>query len=1142
VNYVNQTVLIKKNDKSMNEKVLMSAHRCLMFQFKHLFMAVKITVLLLFTCVFCLQAENPNSLNVLLTINQTNSQLEQVLDDIEKQSDFLFIYNNQVNMSQNVSLNVHKVSLNDVLKQLFGETDIRFEIEGSYVILSIREKNETGLPVVNQQTLTITGRVVDERGEGMPSVNVVIKGTATGVITDIDGKYSISVPDNNTILVFSFLGYLPVERSVGNQRTINVSLAENAQLIDEVVVTALGIIKKEKSLTYSTQIVEGNELTRAKDPNMINSLAGKTAGVQINKSSSGLGGSVKVVIRGNRSVTGSNQPLYVIDGVPINTSVDDQSFTTIGGTHGGNRDGGDGISNLNPDDIESMNILKGPAAAALYGSSAANGVVVITTKKGKAGKVDIVFNTNTTWDQVAYGIPELQNHYGGTTTSWGEKISPVNLDYLKDFFSTGMTTINSLSFSAGSDLMQTYFSYANTYGEGLIDNNDLSKHNFNIRETAAFFDKKLTLDVNLNLLYQKAKNRPISGGYYLNPLIGLYHFPIGGPTGGESFEYYRDNYSILNPARNLYVQNWYPGGITTMEQSPYWLVRKQESVDVRARTIANLSLSYKINNNLTLQARGNADFISDKYDKKMYAGGHSTFTGLNGAYLVMEGTDLSLYADILLTYQRQISDFMLNTTLGGSVSDYNVNKSTVNAGGSDGMYYPNIFTMGNMNLAVGTARQEIIRRLSQSAFFAGQLSFRDWLFLDITARNDWTSTLAFTESKWSGFFYPSVGLTWVLNESLQLPAWVTLGKLRGAWSQVGNGLPEYISNPLNTLGSGGNLVFNTKAPFTELKPEKTTSIEVGTEWRLFGSRIEFDFTYYETNTRNQLFTLAAPAGSKYSEYYVNAGNIRNRGIEIILGGSPVLTEDFRWKTSVNYSTNKNKVLELAEGLGYFSFGQLTSNSYLMRLEVGGSFGDFYGYKFLRDESGNISYNNEGLPIGDKSTFQKIGNTAPKFNLGWQNTFTYKDFSLYFLFDGRFGGDVLSLTLADLDRQGVTKATGIDRDNGYVSFDGKQIKNVEGFYSLVGGRDGITEYYVYDATNIRLRELSIGYTLPQKIFKENAVVKSVDVSLVGRNLFFIANNAPYDPDNILSTGNDLQGVDVFAMPTSRSFGINIKANF
>ena len=1093
---------------------------------------------LLFACAINVHAVSEQSQNILITINKNNVDLLSIMGDIEKQSNYLFVYNKDVNVHRQASINVVEKPLSDVLLNLFNNSEVRYSIEGSYIVLSPAKRND--VQSVSQSQIKITGTVTSADNEPMPGVTIMVKGTNTGAITNVDGKYTIEVPSNSSVLVFSFIGYLTAEQTVGSQRVINVTLKEDIHRIDEVVVTALGIKKKEKSLTYSTQVVGGDELVRAKDPNMINSLAGKTAGVQINRSSSGLGGSVKMIIRGSRSVSGSNQPLYVIDGVPINSSANDATATTLGGNNdAGNRDGGDGISNLNPDDIESMNILKGPAAAALYGSSAANGVVVITTKKGKVGRTNITFSSNTTWENAAYGIPDFQNSYGGVPSSWGDKING-SPDYTKDFFQTGVTTINSLSLSAGSELMQTYFSYANTYGQGIIENGSLNKHNFNFRETANFLNNRLQLDANVNLMFQDVKNRPSPGGFYLNPLVGLYKFPRGGVQGGESFDYYRNNYKIMNAERNMYLQNWYTAP-TSFEQNPYWLMNMLPSNDKRYRTIANLSLSFKLNDYFTVQARGNADFVSDAYEKKMYAGTDTSIAGTNGRYITDESHDLSIYGDVMLTYQQHFKDFSVNATLGASIKD-ETGKSIGFDSFGGGLYNPNIFSSGNIDHNNGSPSLNKYHEQNQAVFFAGQVGFKDWLFLDVTARNDWTSTLAYTKYMNKGFFYPSVGLTWVMNEALKLPSWIDLGKIRGAWSKVGNGLPRYRSHPLNSVGRGGVISFNSTAPFDELKPEMTTSVEFGTEWRFFGSRLEFDFTYYQTRTKNQLFSMSAPSGSKYTTYYVNAGDIKNEGVEIVLGGTPVMTNDFRWKTSVNFALNRNKVVELAEGLGYFNFGGGSSNSYGMRLEVGGSFGDIYGRKFLRDEQGNYKYDDDGMPMPDKSDLKKMGNTSPDFNLGWQNTFTYKGFSLYFLIDGRFGGDVISLTQAELDKYGVSKVTGNARLQGGVRFDGKTIEDVSRFYTIVGGRDGITENYIYNATNIRLRELSLGYTLPAKLFTRVPVIKGADISLIGRNLFFFKNDAPYDPDGTLSVGNALQGIDVFGMPSTRSFGFNVKVNF
>ncbi len=1074
-----------------------------------------------------------------VTINLPDATVEDVLNAIQSQTGYKVVYNNNdVALEKKVSVNVRNGSIEEVVKQAFAGQNIAFKVTDNHIVLS---KQQGGTSSTGSK-IKVSGKVTDPAGEGLTGASIVEKGTNNGTIADIDGNFTLSV-DPNAILTVSYIGYDPKDIRLDGKTSLNIVLSENARILQEVVVTALGIKKKEKSLTYSTQIVGGEELTRAKDPNMINALAGKTAGVQINKSSSGLGGSSKVVIRGNRSASGNNQPLYVIDGVPINNNLQDQTTTTVGGTNdASNRDGGDGISNLNPDDIESMNILKGPAAAALYGSQAANGVVVITTKKGKTGRTDIAFNSNTTWEQAAFGIPEFQNSYTGTVDSWGSKITGENPDYTDDFFKTGVTTINSLSLSSGSEKMQTYFSYANTYGQAVLPNNNMLKHNFNFRETANFFDNKLTVDANINLLHQKLNNRTTPGGYYLNPLVGLYTFPRGGIESGNTMSYYKDYYKQWDVSRNMYLQNWYLNN--DMNQNPYWLLNMTPSEDTRTRTIGNLSLSYKMNDKFTLQARGNADFIADKFDQKMYAGTHPSLAGENGRYIIYEANNLNTYGDVLLTYQGKFAEvFALNASVGGSITDQRIRSSRLDSRGKGvGLFYPNKFIIGNMDLNGGYILQEDIHRQEQSVFFAGQLGYRDWLFLDVTARNDWSSTLAFTESDKTGFFYPSVGLTWVINESLPMPEWVNLGKVRGAWSQVGNSLPLYISKVVNGIAAGGNFLPNTTAPFDKLKPEQTRSLEFGTEWKFLGNRLDFDFTYYKTNTTNQLFSLPAPAGSGYSLFYVNAGDIENYGIEVVLGGYPVMNDDFKWKTTFNYAMNRNKILELADGLDYFVFGQAANTNYQMRLEEGGSFGDIYGRAFKRDANGNIEYNANGLPINDEEAdLTKIGNTASKWNLGWGNSFTYKDFSLYFLIDCRFGGDVMSITQADLDASGVSKTTGDARDAGFVSFDNKQF-NPKDFYTTVGGRSGITEYYLYDATNIRLRELSVGYALPQNILGRSNAVKKCELSLIARNLFFFKNNAPYDPDASMSTGNNLQGVDTYGMPTNRSFGFNLKVNF
>ncbi|MGV8826916.1 MAG: SusC/RagA family TonB-linked outer membrane protein [Breznakibacter sp.] len=983
---------------------------------------------------------------------------------------------------------------------------------------------------------TITGKVTaKDDGQPLPGVNIVVKGTATGTVTDFDGNYSLQA-EAAAVLVYSFVGYVPQEVAVGNIKVINVSLASESIGLNEMVVTALGIKKNQKSLSYSAQQLKGDELTKAKDANMINSMAGKTAGVQITKSSSGVGGSAKVAIRGGRSLGGNNQPLYVIDGVPMLNSVSSQPVTTIGGTNdAGGRDSGDGISNMNPDDIESMSILKGASASALYGSAAANGVIVITTKKGRSGKAQIDVNSSTTFDR-AFVLPEFQSSYGlkpGTDVSWGGKTSKT-YDHVKDFFGTGVTSINSVSVSKGSEEMQTYFSYANTTANGIVDGNKLGKHNLNFRETAKLFKNKLSLDASINLVRQKVENRPTPGGYYMNPLVGLYRFPIG-----ENIAPYRDAFEEYNPDRNFNTQNWYKA-VEPMEQNPYWLNQRTPSSEIRNRVITSVSAKWDVNNWLSVQARGNADYTNDNYEQKIFASTDPSLAGENGRFITDNVQETLLYGDLLANANYKWENWGVVASLGTSINESKFQKQLLDSRPT-GLNIPNVFNVGNM-LGVGYVEESQVRTQLQSVFGTAQLGYKDFLFLDVTARNDWSSTLAFTDSKDKGFFYDSYGLTAVLSDMVEMPSWISFGKLRGSYARVGNGLPTAITRRQHTMGGGGNYIGNSSKAFDNLKPELSSSVEFGTDWRFFASKVNFELTYYKTNTTNQLFSIPAPAGSGFSTYWVNAGDIQNQGVEVTLGLMPVSNIDFTWKSDFNFSLNRNEVIGLHMDLAAYEYGQKGSNSYFMKLIEGGELGDIYGVTYKRKANGLIDTDDAGLPIKDDGDFKRIANANPDFRLSWNNSLSYKNFSLSVLVDGSFGGDVLSLTEADMDKYGVSKASGDARAKGYVQVGSQQFKDVEGFYSLVGGRDGISEQYVYSATNIRLRELVLAYSLPKSLVAKTGFLSSANISFVGRNLFFFMNDAPYDPDNSMSTGNNLQGVEVYGLPSTRSLGFNVKLSF
>ena len=804
---------------------------------------------------------------------------------------------------------------------------------------------------------TVRGRVVDVSGEPLIGATIREKGGTRGTVTDIEGNFILSVPDS-AVLQVSFVGYESIEVSVGGRKTLEIQLRENTVMLDNVIITALGLEKKEASLAYSIQKVKGEELTRMKEVNMITALAGKAAGVQINKNSSGIGGSAKVSLRGIRSASGDNQPLYVIDGVPMLNIGTEQAYSAIGGTaNAGNRDGGDGISNLNPEDVESISILKGAPAAALYGSQAANGVILITTKKGNtAGQRNIHFSTGLTFDK-AFSLPKMQNCYGvsDVVDSWGEKTYLPTSNELNDFFRTGLTSITSVSVNYGNEKIQTYFSYANTTGRGIVDKNQLTKHNINLRETAVMFNQRLKLDGNVNVMRQIVKNKPVSGGFYMNPLVGLYRFPRG-----EDLSYYKDNYEIYDPERKLGIQNWHTF-TEDFEQNPYWIQNRIQSKETRMRSIISLSANLRINSWLTVQARGSVDYISDKMRQKFYASTAPALCGANGRYIEMDYQETLIYGDVMAMGKRKWEDFALDVAIGGSINDKNVNSTRYDSKNAS-LKYANVFNLANivMNGSASIDQKIDSRRQLQSVFGTAQVGYQDKVFLDLTARNDWASTLAYTSHEKSGFFYPSAGLSFLIDKWIQLPEWISFAKLRGTYSKVGNDIPQFITNSVSHITAGGELQANDAAPFKEMEPEMTHSVEVGTEWRFFQSRLGFNLTYYRTNTHNQFFKLPALAGDMYAYRYVNAGDIQNRGWELTVDATPVLTPDFTWKTSLNFSSNRNKIKELHEELKELVYGPSSfSSSYAMKLVKGGSIGDIYGKAFVRDAEGNIVYQTEG---------------------------------------------------------------------------------------------------------------------------------------------------------------------------------------
>jgi TonB-linked SusC/RagA family outer membrane protein len=1070
-----------------------------------------------------------------VSVNMSDRPLYEVLEAIEKQTPFSFVYDaNVVDVGFTVSVQVSGKHVFDLLNGLFEASDIAYTVIHNKIILSRKES----LGLFRQEVKRVTGIVTDQANEPVAGANIRIKGTTKGTVTGQDGRFRLNL-SSDSVLVISFLGYHTQEVVYRGEPSLHITLTEDAHSLEEIVVTALGIKKRELSLPYATQTIEGAELTRSKDLNLMNALAGKAAGIYINRNASGPGGSVRTLIRGGRSVSSDNQPLYVIDGFPILNESNEQPFTIIGGVaNAGNRDGGDGISNLNPDDIESLHILKGGAAAALYGWQAANGVILITTKSGVRGKMDIRFSSDLTIDQATL-LPAFQNRFGradDSTGSWGEAAEMPAYDHAGDFFRTGIRAVQSLSVSSGNDRLQNYFSYANTSATGITGHHRFSKHNLTFHETAALFDNRLTLGGRVSLMMQSTPDRPVSGGFYMNPLPGLYTFPRG-----VDLSLYKQSFEVFDTERNMPVQNWYTP-ITDYDQNPYWLVNRIQSTDKRTRTMTSLTARGRITGWLTIQGKGNMDDVQDLFRQKIYASTSPGIAGMNGRYIDYSYRQTLLYGDLMATATAHGDHVQFNATVGGSIWDDRVNALRLDSKTAS-LYYPNVFTVANIVMSTSAYIDEAIdrRRHVQSLFATAQWGYRECVYVDVTARNDWSSTLALTKSVDKGFFYPSAGWAWVVHKTLRLPGWVSYGKLRGSFSKVGNGLPVGDSDFMAHIGAGGAFLPKDRAPYADLKPEMTTSFEAGMEWKLFNHRLSIDVTFYQTNTRNQLFVLPSSAGALYKYYLVNAGDIRNRGLEMMLGANPVLTKGFTWKTFINFSGNRNRVVALHDDLPAFVYGEEgLSSSYAMRLVKGGSFGDIYGKAFDRDGQGSIRYGKDGMPLarGEGNTV-KVGNSNPRFLLGWSHALTCRLFSLYFLVDGRFGGEVLSQTEAMLDQAGVSRRTGEARMNGYVDLEGVRITDVRAFFEQTGGRNGVTEYYMYDATNIRLREISLGYTFPAGWMKGAGFLKEIQLSMTARNLFFFYNGAPYDPDVVLSTGNNNQGIDIFGMPATRSLGFKIQ---
>ena len=1011
---------------------------------------------------------------------------------------------------------------------------------------------------------TVSGVVVDATGYPLIGVAILIKGTTVGSSTDLDGKFAFELPStagSATLLEFSCLGYKTQDIPLGNKRVFNVTMEDDAILMEGTVVTALGIKRSEKALSYNVQQVNADALVANKDANFVNSLNGKVAGLVINASSSGVGGASKVIMRGQKSISQSSNALYVIDGVPMYTTARD------GSTEFGSQGSSDPIADINPEDIESISVLTGAAAAALYGSDAANGAIVVTTKKGKEGKVSVNASAGVEIMnpfvlprfQNRYGTGDLNSSVGSTVRSWGNLMNEANnpgYNPAKDYFQTGVTNTESVSVSMGNAKNQTYLSGSAIDSKGIVPNNGYHRYNFTFRNTTSFLNDKMHLDVGATYILQKDRNM-INQGTYNNPLVGAYIFPRGNDW--EAVKMY-ERYDMT---RRLSTQYWPIGDAGMTMQNPYWINYRNVRENKKDRFMLNASLSYDILDWLSVSGRIRMDQSVTNYTEKYYA---STFTQLtelsnNGLYGITTMKDRQIYADALVNINKRFGDdWTLQANIGASISDMSYDALKNRGPIADGVItdekpgLANVFNVQNLSNSAKTSRmQEGWREQTQSIFGSAEVGYKGAYYLTVTARNDWPSQLAGPHSNKKSFFYPSVGASIVLSQIIpNMPKNLEYVKIRGSYASVGTAFERYIANPQYKWNSSG-LSWNTQTqyPMYDLKPELTNSFEVGLSMR-FLKWFNMDVTYYHTNTLNQTFNPQISTGSGSSEIYIQSGNVLNQGCEFTLG----FEKDwniFNWSSNFTFSTNQNKIISLAENVlnaatgEYFSVDLLDMNG-LGRahflLKEGGTLGDLYSLvDYNYDSNGMIVINEDGtttpVVITDAKNYVKLGSVLPKANLSWRNDFRIENFNFGFLVTARIGGIVYSSTQAVLDYYGVSEASATARDAGGVFINGGDCVDANKWYTSVGGSNPLPQEYTYSATNVRLQEASIGYTFPRKMLGN---VCDLNLSLVGRNLLMIYNKAPFDPEAVATTGNYYQGIDHFMMPALRNFGFNVRITF
>lgn len=1130
---------------------------------------VSLTIFLVAFTQWTAAQNNQDNSNVYVSATEWSNQklhevekgtsLEKVLSLIEKEYNVNFLFDTKLLAGQHIT--EHKIiylerDLFDLLDKLLLEFGFTYK-KLTHRTLGIIPAGDS----VDQSIYLemISGTVTDaQSGDPLPGVNVMVKGTTVGSSTDSEGNFELNAPSLQDTLIFSFIGYQTQEVPISGQTSIDVQLMPQAIAGEELVVTAFGLERESRSLTYSTENVESESLTEARELNVVNSLSGKVAGMQVNQAGTGVGGATRVVLRGNRSISGSSQPLYVVDGVPIR---------------------GD-ISDMNPDDIQSINVLKGPNAAALYGSEAQNGAIVVTTKQGREGEVQISYSSNFMLRDPLL-LTEYQNQYGQGTSgeyapssesSFGPRMDGRMVDHwspnpelageqyafspqpdnVRDAFQMGYNSSNNLTASMGSENVQARFSYTFTNSEGVVPGNELDRHNISARLTSQLSDN-LSLDSKLSYMRQSIDNQLFTGENFANPIRHIYRMPRNIRTAdAENFEYF-------TPEGIRRQHYWNP--LSNGGANPYWTMNRNLRENVSDRINALASLTYDFTDYLSLMVRSAYDGGGGESETKQY---NDTYViAQNGYYSVGKSTGYEWNSDFLLSYNQDLTeDWYVEANLGGNIKQQR--NSSMSANTNDALTIPNFFAISNtQNVAASESIGSPVDIYSAYAF--GQLAWRDAIYLDVSGRNDISSTLP--EDNRS-YFYPSVGLSVSLTELVDgLPDVMSNAQVRASWAKVGNSAPPFMTIRTASLAAGGNngfLQLNTTLPNENLKPEETESYELGANVQFLENRLGLDFTYYKTNTRDQLFQVAVPVGSGASSFFTNGGDVSNKGYEILLNATPVQNQNFNWNLNLNYSTNENMVERISEDQPQLTLA--TDFLRAFRIEEGKPFGQVYSRGWQRTEDGRVIVGEDGIPLVTGGLTVPVANFEPDWRGSIRSNFSYKNLSMSFLIDHRQGGSIASLTNAILFDDGLTKQTLKGREEGMVF--GRDIYgdldavvrtggtdenpeysentteiNSQQLWTSIGGRNTpVGEAFVVEATNTRLRELTIGYSLPESVIS-TLPLSNVKLSLVGRNLFFIYRASEnLDPDLMTGTNAAAEGFESFTPPSSRTFGANIKIDF